>query len=506
MVVPVRRLRRMPVGLIWAAACAAAVPAMRPAAAEQPYRAEDFVGKRLGIMTGTVYDAVMEKEIPGAIPVFFNTKSDAYEALARGKVDGVLDNIVSASRHAMRMPDIKVLEPWVLEVECGIIMGKDNDRLRRDLNAFIAEIRADGTYDDMLGRWLGTDQNPAMPSIEPGREGPALRFGSGGSIDGFSYIMDGEAVGFDIEFARRFAARHNRTLDVVIMDFGGLVPAVHSGKLDFAANLIIITEERLKTVGFTDAYYPSGSVVSVRDPKRARAAGPFWTEVMNSLERNIVAERRWLILLRGLGVTMLIAVSAFVLGIAGGAVVCALATAGGRWARRLAGAYVALLRGTPEVVLLMILYFVVFARSSASPVAVAILAFALNAAAYLGEIFRTALLAADAGQAEAARAMGFGHWGAFRLATLPQVIRTAAPLCQGQFVSLFKMTAVVGYVAVVDLTKAGDVIRARTYDAFAPLLIVALVYLLVIGACVWLFGRLGAAIGGGDAAETGATT
>jgi polar amino acid transport system substrate-binding protein len=149
--------------------------------------------------------------------------------------------------------------------------------------------------------------------------------------------------------------------------------------------------------------------------------------------------------------------------------------------------YVNILRGTPIVVLLMITFYIIFARSNISGTAVAIVAFGANGAAFIGEIIRSAILTIDKGQIEAARSMGFSKTGAFFTVTFPQAVRVAFPVYMSEFVSLFKMTSVVGYIAIVDLTKAGDIIRSRTYDAFFPLIMVALVYLITASMMIWFF-------------------
>lgn len=534
-----QRLAAAAMVLAWTLAAAAGEEAVSGPMAQQTtvpttYRPEIFVGKRLGVRTGTIYEKMMEDYIPGATPVFFNTKPDAYEALSRGKIDGMMDNNISASKFAARLPGLRLLAPPIVYMPSGLVLAKGRDDLRKELNAFIAELRADGTYDDMITRWLDEPETPPMPDIPPGTGEPALRFGTAANSDGFSFYRHGKPEGFDVEFARRFAARTGRKLDIQVMDFGALIPGVASGRLDFAADLINITAERLKAVDFTDGYYEAGALVVVYDPSLIPASGgvgeeaapPFPRRIWEAFRRTWVEDARWKLLLGGLSVTLAVAVGAFFWGSLFGMGLAALAMSRRRGWRRLAYGCITLLRGTPVVVLLMVTYFVVapkvdvaswlaaapgplgdglvwladryasavlwcFPHVAVDGFNVAVLAFALNAGAYLAEIGEGAVHSVPPGQVEAARAMGFGRWGAFRSVTLPQAWRVARPLAQAQFVTTFKATAVVGFIAVIDLTKVGDIIRARTYDAFMPLLVIAAMYLTTTWFFILLFDRLG---------------
>jgi len=127
----------------------------------------------------------------------------------------------------------------------------------------------------------------------------------------------------------------------------------------------------------------------------------------------------------------------------------------------------------------MLIFYVVFASVNISPVLVAVISFGMNFAAYVSEIFRTGINGVDKGQIEAGIAMGFTKLNTFIYITLPQTIQRILPVYKGEFISLVKMTSIVGYIAVQDLTKASDIIRSRTFDAFFPLVMIAILYFLI---------------------------
>ena len=139
-----------------------------------------------------------------------------------------------------------------------------------------------------------------------------------------------------------------------------------------------------------------------------------------------------------------------------------------------------MIRGTPVVVQLLIIYFVIFGSVNIEKVPVAIMAFGLNSGAYVAEIFRSGIMSIDAGQFEAGRSLGFNYVQTMRYIIMPQAFKNVLPALGNEFIVLLKETSVAGYIALQDLTKGGDIIRSRTYDAFMPLIAVALIYLAMV--------------------------
>ncbi|MDD6265139.1 MAG: amino acid ABC transporter permease [Clostridia bacterium] len=151
--------------------------------------------------------------------------------------------------------------------------------------------------------------------------------------------------------------------------------------------------------------------------------------------------------------------------------------------------YITLIRGTPVVVQLLIYYFIIFVSIKDGTV-VAMLAFGFNSGAYVAEIFRGGIMSIDQGQFEAGRSLGFNYVSTMRYVIIPQVFKTVLPTLCNEFITLLKETSIAGYVGIVDLTKAGDLIRGRTFSAFMPLIAVALVYLVCVVVLTYLVGRL----------------
>ena len=185
----------------------------------------------------------------------------------------------------------------------------------------------------------------------------------------------------------------------------------------------------------------------------------------------------WKTILGGLWVTIQISFFALLVGTVLGAAICLLRTRKNPVLRGVASVYIAILRGTPVLMLLLLLYYGVFARAGLQPVMVAVITFALNVSAHVAELLRSALSAADRGQAEAARTLGFSAWNTFRLVTLPQVLRIAKPVYQSTVVNLIQWTSVVGYVTITDLTRVINNTASRTMQPLLTIIIGMMIYL-----------------------------
>lgn len=203
--------------------------------------------------------------------------------------------------------------------------------------------------------------------------------------------------------------------------------------------------------------------------------------LQESFTANIIREDRWLLILDGLQATMVIALGAAAAGTAIGIAVCALHMARFPLFRFFGGAYITLVRGLPVLLLLMLIFYVVFASVSISPVGVAVIAFAINFGAYAAVMFRNGIESVPPAQTEAGLALGFTRLQTFYRIVLPQALRRIFPVYRSELITMVKTTSIVGYIGVQDLTRAGDLIRSRTFEAFFPLLLVALLYFAIIG-------------------------
>ncbi|MBQ9736615.1 MAG: amino acid ABC transporter permease [Clostridia bacterium] len=210
----------------------------------------------------------------------------------------------------------------------------------------------------------------------------------------------------------------------------------------------------------------------------------FFSDLWRRFSKAVIVEDRWLLYLEGLGNTLLIALMAAVLGITIGVVLAMInyinkKTGKLRVATKISNFYITLVRGTPVVLQLMILYFVVFSFWD-NGIMIGAITFGLNSGAYVAEIARSGFESVDDGQMEAGRAMGLSTWQTMRTIIIPQAVRNCLPPLFNEFIMLVKETAIVGYVGIYDLGKIPGLIQSRTFDYLFPLLIAAVLYLIVV--------------------------
>ena len=200
---------------------------------------------------------------------------------------------------------------------------------------------------------------------------------------------------------------------------------------------------------------------------------------------NFIKDDRWMYIVDGLKVTLLVTFFAVLIGIVIGFLVATVRSTYDKTGKLkilniLCQIYLTVIRGTPVVVQLLIIYFVIFGNVNIDKIPVAIMAFGFNSGAYVAEIFRSGIMSIDGGQFEAGRSLGFNYVQTMRYIIMPQAFKNVLPALGNEFIVLLKETSVAGYIALQDLTKAGDIIRSRTYDAFMPLIAVALIYLAMV--------------------------
>lgn len=208
-------------------------------------------------------------------------------------------------------------------------------------------------------------------------------------------------------------------------------------------------------------------------------------ELKSQFILNFITDNRWLLLINGLAVTLKITFFAVILGFILGFGVAVVRniydnTKKLKFLNFLCNIYITVIRGTPVVVQLLIIYFVIFSSVRIDKSFAAILAFGINSGAYQAEIFRSGINSVPKGQMEAGRSLGFSYPQTMITIIMPQAIKNILPTLANEFIVLMKETSVASYIALDDLTKAGDVIRSKTYSAMMPFLAVALLYLIIV--------------------------
>ncbi len=444
---------------------------------------------KVGTAEGSASMFAVEEYLPEAQMQLFTDNVTGYTAVRQGKIDAfAYDRIIMEFAIAGGLDGVKLLDESIGEdtdIAVAISPKTKIPNLTQKINQFLDELREDGTLDDMYHRWVSTADDQ-MPDI-PVAENPTyhLRVGTTGVVQPFSYYEGTTITGYDIELVYRFAYWMGADVEISIYDYGGIVAAAESGDIDCIMANMNATPERYDKIEFSDGYLLSETTVMVKEDAAAaqgdqkEEAGSFWASACESFEKTFIRENRWKLIVEGIETTVIISVLATIMGSILGFGLCLMKISKYPVARGFARVYVRIMQGTPMVVLLMILFYIVFAGSGLGGVWVAVIAFGLNLAAYVCEMIRTGIQSVDRGQTEAALALGFTEHRAFFQIVMPQAAKQFLPVFKGEFISLIKLTSVVGYIAVQDLTKMSDIIRSRTFEAFFPLISTAIIYFII---------------------------
>ncbi len=451
---------------------------------------DDLRDKRIGVLLGSVHDRYASSTYPHASILQYKSPSDLVLGVKSGKVDAAIYSYDELMELLRLHDDLAIIGDALFSTPIGMGFHRDNNELRHEFNSFLKQLRSNGQYDSMIRYWM-TGHAVKMPKLQQSADGKSLVVGivSDNGLP-FNVVIDNRMVGFNIELLERFALYSGRKIIYRDLEFSNQIAALQSKKIDMCAAVMSITEERKKKIAFSDPYYEQAAnmfalkkniaVSNVVSKTRQKGKSvSFFESVANSFQSNIVQENRYLLILEGFKTTVVISVLSTLFGTFLGAIVCFMRMSSNAILRMLAQTYISILRGTPVLVFLMLIFYVVFASVNIDPVFVSVIAFGMNFAAYVSEIFRSGIESIDKGQTEAGIAMGFTKVNTFLFIVLPQTVQRILPVYKGEFISLVKMTSIVGYIAVQDLTKASDIIRSRTFDAFFPLIMVAVLYFLI---------------------------
>ena len=436
----------------------------------------------IGAANGSTGMYVAEEFLSKANLLLYNDNITAYESVKLGKIDAyVYDRTQLEAAIRGGLTDVTILDEDLgdpIDISIGISRSSSIPDLQNRLNEFLADIKANGTFDDIFKRWL-YNSDYEMPDI-PSPESPELTLivGTTGIVEPFSFYDGNELVGFDIELSKRFAAYINADIEYRIYDYSGIITAASSNEIDCIFANLNVTDERSEIIDFSEPIYTARNAVLIRTDATPTTQS-FIDSLKNSFEKTFVRQERYKLILDGLKTTCIITFFATIFGTIIAFLICLFRRTDSILADKICNLYVKLIQGTPIVVLLMILYYIVFGSSHLSAVSIAIIGFAMNFGAYASEIMNSGIKSIDKGQHEAALSLGYTDNQAFFKFIFPQAAVRFLPVYRGEIITLLKNTSIVGYIAIQDLNKMSDIIRSRTYEAFFPLISTALIYFIL---------------------------
>ena len=418
--------------------------------------------------------------------VYLATIGDMMEALRQRKIDAIaMSRVFFNALCAEGEKGIAVLGDPIGQTNYAFVFdySEDGDRLRGEFNAFLKTLKDSGALDEMKGRWSSGETPPVEPPNLSGENG-TLAIATDGSCPPLIYLSDGKLGGYEAELLERFCMERGYDFKFTVANFEANLASVSNGQNDIGINAAEYTPERAETFRFSDVTFTDDCVLVVRAKKGAEEG--IWATLKEKIDRALIRENRWKMMLSGMGLTLAITLSSVILGTLLGFGLCFAYREGYPLLNRALDLLSRFLAGMPVVVLLMVFYYIVFSGMNVNGVIVSVLVFSLLFAFSVFGLLQSGAASVAKGQTEAALALGFSERQAFRKFVLPQAILTFFPAYQTEIVTLLKSTSIVGYIAVQDLTKVADLIRARTFDAFMPLIVISVLYLIL----TWLFQRI----------------
>ncbi|MBQ5488455.1 MAG: transporter substrate-binding domain-containing protein [Clostridia bacterium] len=476
-------------GIVLAVRASDLAASIQPESAAEYSEYSDLSGKRVSMLTGAPFEELVRSKVPDVGEFsYFNSAPDTILALKSGKTDAFLTNNAVGALAVNRNPEL-ALFPQDLDTSAfGIAFAKGDPA--RDMWQAAYDAIPEETKNALWEKWTGSDDSvKLLPEQDwPGSNG-TVQAAVCDSLEPMSYMGNGgQLIGFDIEMILLMAKELDVHVEFTGMEFSAIMSSVQAGKALLGAGSIIATDERKQSVDFVE-YYPAAFVLVVR-AFRIETGGSFLSAIADSFQKTFIRENRWKLFLKGIGTTMLITVLSVLFGTILGFAVFMLCRNGNPAANFITRFFVWLVQGMPAVVLLMILYYIIFGRVNISGAAVSVVGFTLVFGSAVFGMLRAGVGAIDKGQLEAAYALGYTNRKAFFRIILPQALPHFMPAYKGEITALIKATAVVGYVAVQDLTKMGDIVRSRTYEAFFPLIAVAIIYFILAAILTFLVNRI----------------
>ena len=464
---------------------------------------KNFNGKRIAVVTGAIHNEIVQKTLPSSEILYFESVGDCIGAITSGKADAYAEDALVINDILKNNDKLTVAEGFLKNFDNALIFSKDPRGLElcSEFNEYLKTINSDGTLKKIQDIWFGDDESLKIPpeyESYPDING-TVKIAMSNELPPFEYVKDGKNLGYELDIIIRFCKAKGYKPVLNVGNFKSVIPSVVSGKSDVGIGCITVTPERMGSMKFSDPIHKGGARLlalksSYEQIKTAEdtsdTSSGFIQGLRKSFERTFIREDRYKLFIEGITNTMIITVLSIIFGTLLGFALYMFCRGGNVIANLLTDFSIWLVKGTPIVVLLMILYYVVFGRIDIEGLWVAVIAFTMTFGSVFCIMLRVGAGAVTHGQTEAAYSLGFSDWETFFSVILPQAAVHFMPTYKVEVTNLIKATSVVGYIAVQDLTKMGDIVRSRTYEAFFPLIAVAVIYFIIAGILNFIINRI----------------
>lgn len=452
---------------------------------------EGFDGKSIALTKGTSFENALKEDerFRDVTYVRASNTSDSLGLIFRGKADYFVTDRVNAEMICSKYRNVRILDEAVTHEYFGFAVQKES-LLREQFNGILSELRSDGTLDAMKSKWMGSGRSE---KIVPVQELSEVRGKIKVAVNSLYEPMcyrdeDGNITGFDIDLLFAICDRLGYRVEFVEEDLDMLVPLVSIGKANVALSGLSITDERLELVDFTDSYFDSGAVLIARDD---RAGSNIITALKNGFYDTFIEEERASMLADGLLTTLKILIAAFVIGNTLGFLVFLWVYGGNRTVTKIVDTLTMILVHTPTSTALLIMFYLVFGRSSASSALIASVALGFMFGNCCCDDWRTSAKEFSKTELEAAYSMGYTRYQALFKLILPRIAGSYLSLQRIEVIILCRDTSLVGMISATDISMVFDAIREETMEPFVPVIFTAITYIVL----AFIAGKLVSCIG-----------
>lgn len=432
---------------------------------------------RMGCMSGSIFDLTIRDKIKYSDLIYFNSRAELIMGLKQNKIDAYLADEPVAKIVCNENNDIGYIKEVVDVSTYGICFSENASNIRLEFNEYLKQISENGFKKQLEDKWFVDDAiDKKIEDIELTGENGVINCCTTPDAAPFSFFKDNDYEGYEVELIKNFAKEYGYSLNISSTSFDALISSIASNKFDVAFNGVYITPERELSIDFSDPTYKANVVIVVRNGVNSSTS--FLDTLKNKIYSTFIEEERYKLILSGIGVTLLISFCSILFGTIF-AFLFYLISRKVNLLKKVFDAIAYIVAGLPVIVLLMIFFYIIFASSSISGTIISIMGFSLIFACSVYSMLKTGVGAIDKGQFEGALALGYTDNRTLFKFIFPQAFRIIMPSYKGEIISLIKSSSVVGYITVQDITRASDIIRSRTYDAFFPLIVTAIIYFIL---------------------------
>ena len=435
---------------------------------------EELNGKVMGCMSGSIFSEYLDRKMFDSEILYFNNRDELLLALRQEKIEGYIADKPVGLVNCYINKDVGYIDDSSEKIVYAPCFPLGSS-LKEKFNEFLEGITLSGKIYELQDKWMkesGIEEHCEIPELSG--ENGTIRVCTTVDAAPFVFYKDNQYEGYEVELTYEFAKEYGYNVEIENTNFGALIASVSSGRFDMAFNGLFITEERAKSVDFSNPDYEANPVAIVRKNVKAEKKNIF-VSLKEKFVATFITENRYLLIIDGIKTTLLISVSSVFLGTALGIILYLIARKNNVMKKAFDFFYY-ILSGLPIVVLLMIMFYIIFAKSSLSGIVVSIIGFMIMFGGTVYGLLKTGVDAIDKGQFEAGLALGYTENKTLFKFILPQALRIVMPTYNSEIVSLVKSSSIVGYITVQDITRVSDLIRSRTYDAFFPLIMTAIIY------------------------------